>query len=345
MSVFVSGATGFIAKHIVGQLLEQNYKVVGTARSQAKIDHLKKQFGNNPNLTLEIVEDISKPHAFDEAIKKHAKDIKYVLHTASPFHFDTTNYVKDLLTPAIEGTKDILEAIKKYAADTVERVVITSSYAAVINFEREGDNTFKVDENYWNPDDWNTCQANAVRAYCGSKKFAEQAAWEFLKENKGVVKFKLSTVNPVYVFGPQRFDEDVVAKLNTSCELVNSLIHLPANAPFDSTSIYGGYIDVRDVAKAHLMAFQKEEAIGQRLILHGGKFAYQDIADILNEDFICLKGKIPVGKPQTGVLGVGEQGCVVDNSNTKKILGFEFIDLRKTIHDTAAQILRHEGKL
>ena len=345
MSVFISGATGFIAKHIVGQLLDQNYKVIGTARSQAKIDHLKKQFGNNPNLTLEIVEDISKPNAFDEAIKKHAKEIKYVLHTASPFHFETTDYVKDLLTPAIEGTKDILEAIKKYAADTVERVVITSSYAAVINFEREGDSTFKVDENYWNPDDWETCQTNAVRAYCGSKKFAEQAAWEFLKENKDVVKFKLSTVNPVYVFGPQRFDEDVKAKLNTSCEFVNSLIHSAPDSPFDPAGITGGYIDVRDVARAHIMAFQKDETIGQRLILRAGKFSNQDIADILNEDFPCLRGKIPVGKPNTGVLGVGEQGCVVDNSKTKKILGFEFIDLRKTIHDTAAQILKHEGKL
>ena len=345
MSVFVSGATGFIAKHIVDQLLEQNYKVIGTARSQAKIDHLKKQFDNNPNLTLEIVEDISKPNAFDEAIKKHAKDIKYVLHTASPFHFDTTDYVNDLLNPAIQGTKGILESIKKYAADTVERVVITSSYAAIKTFEKENDSTFIVNENNWNPDDWQMCQTNAGRAYCGSKKFAEKAAWDFLEENKDIVKFKLSTVNPAYVFGPQKFDDDVTTKLNTSCEFVNSLIHTPPDGPFNPTGIYAGYIDVRDVARAHLIAFQSNEAVGQRLMLYGGKFSSQDIADILNEDFVCLQGQIPVGKPHTGVLGVGPQGCIIENSKTRKILGFELIDLRKTIHDTAAQILKHEGKL
>ncbi|CAL9728541.1 NADPH-dependent methylglyoxal reductase Gre2p [Monosporozyma unispora] len=345
MSVFVSGATGFIAQHIVGQLLEQNYKVIGTARSTVKADKLKSQFGNNPNLTIEIVEDISKPKAFDAAIKKHAKDIKYVLHTASPFHFDTEDIVKDLFNPAIEGTKDILESIKRHAADTVERVVITSSYAAIMDFDREADDTYKVTESTWNPDTWKTGQANAVRGYCASKKFAEEAAWAFLKENRDVVKFKLSVVNPVYVFGPQQFDSDVSAKLNTSCEIVNSLIHSSPESSFDPAGMYGGYIDVRDVAKAHLLAFQKEETIGQRLILHGGKFSSQDIADVLNEDFPQLKGKIPVGKPHTGVLGVGEKGVTVDNSKTKQILGFKFISFRQTIHDTAAQILKHEGKL
>ena len=126
---------------------------------------------------------------------------------------------------------------------------------------------------------------------------------------------------------------------------MNSVIHSAPDAQFDPNGLYGGCVDVRDVAKAHLLAFQKEETIGQRLILHSSKFASQDIVDILNEDFPQLNGKIPVGKPKTGVLGIGEKGAIVDNSKTKEILGFEFIGLRQTIHDTAAQILKHEGKL
>ena len=302
MSVFVSGVDGFICKHIVQDLLEQKYNVIGTVRSEAIRDHILKQFGNNPNLILEIVEDISVPNAFDAAIKKHAKEIKYVLHTASPFFFDPKDYVKDLLHPAVQGTKDILEAIKKYAAEYVERVVITSSYAAVMNFDREKDNTNVVNEGSWNPDTWEGCQQNGMRVYCASKAFAEKAAWEFLKENRHAVKFKMSTVNPVFVFGPQQFDEDVRPKLNTSCEIINSLIHRDPAAPFDSNEIYDSFVDVRDVAKAHLIAFQKEETIGQRLIMYNCKFASQDIIDVLNEDFPQLKGKVPVGKPHTGAL-------------------------------------------
>jgi len=53
---------------------------------------------------------------------------------ASPFHFNVTNYEKDFYEPAIQGTTGILkEAIKE---KSVKRVVITSSFAAVINPEK-----------------------------------------------------------------------------------------------------------------------------------------------------------------------------------------------------------------
>lgn len=342
MSVFVSGATGFIAQHIVGQLLDQNYKVIGTARSQEKIDNLQSKFGNNPNFTMEIVEDIAVPNAFDEAIKKHAKDIKVVLHTASPFHFNTNEVEKDLLIPAVNGTKGILESIKKYAADSVEKVVITSSFAAMLDISKGSDSSVIFTEEDWNPDTWESCQSNAVAAYCGSKKFAEDAAWEFLKENKDKVKFTLNTVNPVYVFGPQKFDSDVSERLNTSCELVNQFVH--AKPETNVAGVSGQFIDVRDVAKAHLLAFQRDDIKGQRLLLANGNFSAQDIIDQLNEDFDVLRGKIPVGEPQSGAQHKPIT-CSINNDKTKKALGFEFISFKKTIHDTAEQILKHDGVL
>ncbi|SMN22756.1 similar to Saccharomyces cerevisiae YOL151W GRE2 3-methylbutanal reductase and NADPH-dependent methylglyoxal reductase (D-lactaldehyde dehydrogenase) [Maudiozyma saulgeensis] len=342
MSVFVSGATGFIAQHIVSQLLEQNYKVIGSARSQAKIDALTAQFGNNPNLTMVVVPDVAKLDAFHDAFKTYGKDIKYVLHTASPFRFDVTDVEKELLIPAKNGTLGILESIKLYAADTVERVVVTSSFAAIIDFNKVNDKSFTFNESLWNPDTWESSQANPVVGYCGSKKIAEETAWKFLEENKDAVKFKLSTVNPVYVFGPQNFDSDVKNTLNTSCELINSVIK---NGPDAAVSELGGqFIDVRDVAKAHLYAFQKENTIGKRLLMSNGDFNTQDILNTLNADITSLKGRIPVGTPSTGVLG-GQAGALVDNTKTKEILGFEFISFKQTVDDTASQILKVEGKL
>ena len=80
-TVFVSGATGFIALHIVNDLLKAGYKVIGSGRSQEKNNSLLKKFNNNPRLSMEIVEDIAAPNAFDEVFKKHGKEIKIVLHT------------------------------------------------------------------------------------------------------------------------------------------------------------------------------------------------------------------------------------------------------------------------
>ncbi|CCF56305.1 hypothetical protein KAFR_0A08710 [Kazachstania africana CBS 2517] len=342
MSVFISGATGFIAQHIVTQLLEQNYKIIGTARSQAKIDGLLAQFGNNPNLSMEVVEDISELDAFDATIKKHSKDIKYVLHTASPFHFETDRYEKDLLIPAVNGTKGILESIQKYAADTVERVIITSSIVAVFDVKKERDINHVLTEADWNPYTWNTCQTNPHTAYFGSKKLAERAAWEFVEDNKGKVKFTLSTINPSFVFGPQNFDEDVTSRLNTSCEIVNRLIHSRPDDPIED--LYAGFIDVRDVAKAHVLSMQRSELAGQRLILNSGRFTIQDIVDILNEDFPVLKGMIPVGTPHSGAQH-NKLGATIDNSRSKKLLGFKFRTLKETIDDTTTQILKFEGKL
>lgn len=123
---------------------------------------------------MEIVEDIAAPNAFDKVFQKHGKEIKVVLHIASPVHFNTTDFEKDLLIPAVNGTKSILEAIKNYAADSVEKVVITSSVAALASPGDMKDTSFVVNEESWNKDTWESCQANAVSAYCGSKKFAEK---------------------------------------------------------------------------------------------------------------------------------------------------------------------------
>lgn len=108
--------------------------------------------------------------------------------------------------------------------------------------------------------------------------------------------------------------------------------------------LFGGYIDVRDVAKAHLVAFQKRETIGQRLIVSEARFTMQDVLDILNEDFPVLKGNIPVGKPGSGATH-NTLGATLDNKKSKKLLGFKFRNLKETIDDTASQILKFEGRI
>ncbi|EHN02487.1 YGL157W-like protein [Saccharomyces cerevisiae x Saccharomyces kudriavzevii VIN7] len=342
-TVFVSGATGFIALHVVSDLLKAGYIVIGSGRSKRKNDGLLRRFNNHPNLSVEIVKDIAAPNAFDEVFKKHGKEIKVVLHTASPFHFQTTDFEKDLLTPAVNGTKSILKAIKEYAADTVEKVVITSSVAALVNPGDMGNPSLLISEESWNRDTWESCQANAVAAYCGSKKFAEKAAWEFLKENQSSVKFSLSTVNPGYVFGPQMFADSLKNGINTSSGIIAELVHSKAGGQFQNYS--GVFIDVRDVSKAHLVAFENPECAGQRLVLSEGLFCSQEAVDALNEEFPQLRGKIATGEPGSGPSFLEKNSCKFDNSKTKKLLGFKFYNLRDCIVDTASQMLEVQNQV
>ena len=104
-----------------------------TVRSQDKAEKIKEAHPNVPKSRLDfaIVEDIAQEHAFDHAVKSDPP-FEAVIHTASPFHFNVTDVQKQLLDPAIIGTTGILRSIKAYAP-AVKRVVITSSFAAILD--------------------------------------------------------------------------------------------------------------------------------------------------------------------------------------------------------------------
>ena len=57
------------------------------------------------------------------------KDCKYVMHTASPFFLKNPTNPDEMIKPAVDGTLVVLRAASE--AGTVEKVVVTSSFAAV----------------------------------------------------------------------------------------------------------------------------------------------------------------------------------------------------------------------
>lgn len=333
-TVFVSGATGFIAQHIDKLLLEKGYKVVGSVRSESKGEHLAKLL-NSPNFSYEIVPDVETAGAFDEALKKHP-EVSVFLHTASPFHFKATDIEEELLKPAVNGTKNALAAIKKYGSQ-ITNVVVTSSYAAISTAGKETDPSHINNEESWNEITWEDSKKDSFSGYRGSKKFAEKAAWDFVAAEKP--SFTINYVNPSFVFGPQAFDSEVKDSLNTSSEILNNLLKLSPDSPVPP--VKGGFVDVRDVAKAHLVAFEKPIS-NQRLLLNSDRFSGQDLLDVLNADFPELKGKIPVGEKGAGK-AVNDALCKIVNDKTREILGFQLLDLKTTVGDSIKQIINAKG--
>lgn len=338
-TVLISGASGFIALHTVQELVKQGYNVVGSVRSEEKGEYVKKASGKPDKFSYEIVEDIAKEGAFDEFVKKHS-DATVFLHTASPFHYKVTDVETDLLKPAIHGTKNALLSIAKYGTN-IKRVVVTSSNAAIASRDQDLDPKNVFDETSWNNITWEKALESPAFGYSGSKAFAERAAWDFVKEqNPG---FVLSTVNPVLVFGPQPTNDFNTDKLNTSSEVINVI--LKSSLPDDKVAPYNSSaVDVRDVAKAHLVAFEKDEAKNQRLFLTSDAFTQQTILDVLHEKFPKQTEKVPVGTPGTDK-DEFDQKATKNNDKTRKILGFELISVRQSIADSAQQLLQVEGKL
>jgi len=254
--VLVSGASGFIAVWVVKRLLEEGYSVRGTVRSKSKGDFLSKLFGNK--FEYVIVEDISKDGAFDEAVV----GVEAIEHTASPFHLKADD-PEEMLGPAIKGTVGILDSVIKHAPQ-VKRVIITSSTAAVVDTDVKTPATFT--EKDWNESSEVRIKqlgsnAPQIDKYRGSKSMAEKAAWKWMDDHKGQIGFDLAVMNPPFVFGPIIHEVPNVERLNTS---VNNFYQVLNGAKKDEelSGTGGCWIDVRDVAEAHVRAIQIDGAGG-----------------------------------------------------------------------------------
>jgi NADPH-dependent methylglyoxal reductase len=342
-TVLVSGATGFLALHIIGQLLEKGYTVIGSVRSRAKGEKIVKSFSQKlgskaDKLYFTIVEDISDITAFELVFKKYP-EIQYVLHTASPFTMGYTDYEKSYYTPAVNGTLGVLKAAHSHGPH-VSKVVVTSSFAAIQNINRIEDPSFIHDESVWNPltkDEIN----NDVLAYCLSKTLAEHAAWDYVNSND--VQFSLNVINPPFIFGPQFFDEDAADKvLNQSNITFKTLIHSDPEDRHLFNERAHLAVDVRDVAAFHIIPLERPGVEGHRLFPVSGNFSDQEILNIINEKFPQLRGKIATGKPE-GAAGIPNYGY--SNTKTLELIGgYEFIPLENQVFDTVQQILNAESK-
>lgn len=202
-----------MAAHIIAQALENGYNIHGTVRSQesaAKVNKLFEKYGSK--LSVSIVPDITKPELYEPAFKDTSTSITGVIHTASPFTFAIEDNVRDLLTPAIDGSTAILEAAKRYGPN-VRRVVSTSSFAAVVDLTKGLRPGYAYTEKDWAPFTYEFAKdADIVPAYGASKSLAEKAMWEFIEKEKP--GFTLVTINPPWVFGPHQGNPPPLRSLN-----------------------------------------------------------------------------------------------------------------------------------
>ncbi|KAK6462143.1 protein induced by osmotic stress [Scheffersomyces coipomensis] len=329
LTAFVSGANGYIAAQLIDQLLHLGYSVIGSVRSADKGDYLVKNF-NSSHFKYEIVPVLEKEGAFDEALTKHP-NVSVFFHTASPVLdvSTVTNPEAQVLAPAINGTKNVLASIKK-SSPQVERVVFTSSIVATWD---RSQGIVRATEETWNPVTYEEAVTNKTVAYSASKTYAERAAWDFLTQQKP--NFTLSVINPVYVLGPQTFNESV-NNLNMTAKLVTNVLDFKPNEPIPA--LEGRFIDVRDVAKAHILASQKDEAQGKRFILVADFYNNDTLVNIIRKNFPELQSKLPVVEKEADV----SINMELKDDNARNILNIDYISLETSVVDSVKQYLTYK---
>ena len=266
MTVLVTGAAGFIGAHVVQQLLSEGRSVRATVRNPENARFLN-AFSKSKGSSLEIVKmDLLEL----ESVVKAVHGCRVVIHCAAALMVGVKNPLVEVVNPSVIGTENLCTAIEK--AESVQTIIHTSSVAAIRSTRYQNGHIFSSSD--WcddvNPD---------MNPYGYAKAEAERIMRAFVDKCDEHSKPRLVTIHPSIVFGP------VFHKRHTRGSMAY-LKHFTGRLPF-VLHTHLNYVDVRDVAKAHIAAINSGPD-GARHILHKEGKWMKDIGSQLRK---VLPGK------------------------------------------------------
>lgn len=336
-TVVVTGASGFIAKNIVLQLLEAGYFVRASVRSktrEAEIVAAMRSHLSSPEALqrLTFVElDLDRDEGWRDALV----GVDALLHTASPFPMTQPKDADDLIRPAVEGT---LRALRAARDAGVTRVVLTSSVASVMY------GGFPATKATYTEADWTDGSLKTLTAYTRSKASAEKAAWDFVRTEAGQIR--LTAINPGLVLGVP-----LDSRFGTSLQVVQRL--LAGKDPAVPDIIFS-IVDVSDVARMHVKALETPASEGKRFLASGGMMTFADMGktliDALPDRRIVTRQApsflirlIALFDPsiRTILPDLGRRFSV-SNAAARAVLGIDFADPRDTVARSGAYLVASE---
>jgi nucleoside-diphosphate-sugar epimerase len=238
--VAVTGANGFLASHIVLQLLEQGYTVHATVRNKSdepKVRHLTAMAARFPDRLVLFNADLLKADSFDAAFR----GCRAVLHVAAPVVMTSGNPQRDVVDPTVRGVQHVIESVC-HNADTIEKFIYTSSIETVLR-----DHGTMASEDAWND------RASLDYAYSLAKVLAEKAVVSAFETVGQLMRVRLVRLLPGWIAGPL---------LNPNPPVPISLqvfLGLGSGEYYPlCPNFFVQVVDVRDCAAAHVRAIERE---------------------------------------------------------------------------------------
>ena len=334
-AVLVTGASGFIAKHIVLELLNAGYRVVGSLRTEPRRDevrdavrpHLASAADLDQRLRF-VTLDLGKDDGWFHAMS----GVDVLMHTASPLPMAQPRDENELVRPAVDGT---LRALRAADAAGIRRVVLTSSTAAVTNVAGNAD-TKRFDESDWSDPSW-----PGITPYTKSKTLAERAAWDFVERD--APGMELTTINPCLVLGTPLDDH-----YGTSLRIVERLLR-GRDPMLPKVGI--GVVDVVDVARMHVRAITAPGTAGKRIVGAAEFMWLAEIAGLLKAAY--PQKRIPMRTAPDiliRLIGLFDRSIrsiipllgrrqELDNARARALLDIDFISAAESVRASARYIM------
>jgi len=253
MKVVVTGANGHVGNNIVRSLLERGYEVRATVTN-----------AKDPSKTKELKElgvEIFQANLLDKnSLVQAFTGCDGLFQVAAGYKLFSKDPELEVRKPALDGTENALEAAKEAG---IKKIVYTSSVATV----GTSDIGSQKDESAWNDD--------AKEFYTKAKNDAERLLWKKAKE----LDIDIVTILPGMVIGPN------FNKHTPSTYFFKKLLtgKIPMMLPVSFS-----YVDTRDLAMAHVLAFESDKANG-RYIACGELIDFKEVVKIYKKIDSSLK--------------------------------------------------------
>ena len=229
--VLVTGGNGHVGNTLAKSLSERGYDVRVTVRNPSEV--------RSSGIFNGYDIDLRQADITDESAVRHAMEgVSGVFQVAALYNYDEQSVADHIVANNAGGSQTVLRLAKSCG---VQRVVMTSSIAAV-GFG--GTPLQPLTEDSW---------SDPTDPYCRSKLQSERSAWEFAQQSG----LDLVVLCPSIVLGPG-FYKHTPSTSNIGAFIDNQV---PFKVPMQVS-----VVDVRDVADAHIRAYEQQDASGRYLV-------------------------------------------------------------------------------
>eukprot|EP00331_Platyophrya_macrostoma_P002661 CAMPEP_0176424174 /NCGR_PEP_ID=MMETSP0127-20121128/10693_1 /TAXON_ID=938130 /ORGANISM="Platyophrya macrostoma, Strain WH" /LENGTH=510 /DNA_ID=CAMNT_0017805207 /DNA_START=79 /DNA_END=1611 /DNA_ORIENTATION=- len=336
-TVLVVGGNGYVACHVVAKLLDAGYSVRITVSEPLDSAEQLEIYSTVPDAghRLSITEaSVTNPGAFREVLR----GCKYVVHCGvSPAQAQRE---KDIIRAHLESVAALFDAIRLNGKPSVKRVVLTGSAAAVFHIQDPVPPSGVFNEQMWNT------RATAISDPVPFAKLSfEREAWR-LQKMFGV---ELVVMLPSIVIGP--------SLLHETSEAMRTIHDLASGSPYFpfAPNLYWNFVDVRDVAEAHVRAMEHPDISEQRIIVSTDCLSLSEIGALIKKSHPHLSPPTysapswitlivaPLSHAKVKMaflwrnLGVKK---VLDNRKCLELLDMQMTPLERTIADSVEQLIR-----